>query len=420
MSATPLDRRRVAAWCLYDWANSAFPAVITTFVFATYVTEAVAGDPVSGAAAWAGATTVAGFVVALLSPILGAIADASGRQKIWLVASAAVMATACASLWFVTPDPGSLTLALVAFTIATIAFEISIVFYNALLPGVAPASHTGRISGWGWGLGYVGGIVCLGLMLVAFVLPAQPWLGLDKASAEHVRIAGPLTALWLLAFGWPLLLWVAEPRGGESRDALGRGLRALVETLRLLRRAHRPLAWFLVANMVWTNGLTTLFAFGAIYAVGTFRMTTEEVLIFGIALNLTAGLGAFGFAWIDDRFGSKRTIAVGLVALTLLGAGLLLVTSKTAFWFMALAIGPFLGPVQAAGRSLCARLAPEDRRAQIFGLFALSGRATAFLGPMTLGAVTALTQSQRWGMATILPFFVVGLWLLLAKVRLRV
>jgi UMF1 family MFS transporter len=197
-------------------------------------------------------------------------------------------------------------------------------------------------------------------------------------------------------------------------------LRELVETLRLLRRAHRPLAWFLVANMVWTNGLTTLFAFGAIYAVGTFRMATEEVLIFGIALNLTAGLGAFGFAWVDDRFGSKRTIAIGLIALTLLGGGLLLATSKTAFWFMALAIGPFLGPVQAAGRSLCARLAPPERRAQIFGLFALSGRATAFLGPLTLGAVTALTQSQRWGMATILPFFVVGLWLLLAKVRLRV
>jgi UMF1 family MFS transporter len=417
MSASPLDRRSVFAWCLYDWANSAFPAVITTFVFATYVTQAVASDPVAGAAAWAGATTIAGFAIAILSPVLGAIADATGRQKTWLAASAGTMVAACASLWFVEPHASWLGFALVAFTIATIAFEISNVFYNALLPGVAPASHTGRVSGWGWGLGYVGGIVCLGLMLVAFVLPATPWLGLDREQAEHVRIAGPLTAVWLVAFGWPLFVRVAEPRPGTSRGALARGLRELRATLRLLLREHRDIAWFLLANMIWTNGLTTLFAFGAIYAAGTFRMATEEVLVFGIALNLTAGLGAFAFAWVDDRFGARPTIAVGLVMLTLLGAALLLVESKTAFWILALAIGPFLGPVQAAGRSLCARLAPEDRRAQIFGLFALSGRATAFLGPLALGAVTAATQSQRWGMATILPFFAVGLWLLLAKVR---
>lgn len=417
MSESPLDRRSVFAWCLFDWANSAFPAVITTFVFATYVTQAVAPDPVAGAAAWAGATTIAGFLIALLSPVLGAIADATGRQKTWLAAGTCIMVVACTSLWFVEPNPSWLGFALVAFVVATVAFEIAIVFYNALLPGVAPASHTGRVSGWGWGLGYVGGIVCLGLMLVAFVLPATPWLGLDRDHAEHVRIAGPLTAAWLVAFGWPLFLMVSEPRPGMSRGALARGLRELRATLRLLLREHRDIAWFLLANMIWTNGLTTLFAFGAIYAAGTFSMLTEEVLVFGIALNLTAGLGAFAFAWVDDRFGARPTIAIGLVMLTLLGAALLLVESKSAFWILALAIGPFLGPVQAAGRSLCARLAPEDRRAQIFGLFALSGRVTAFLGPLALGAVTAATQSQRWGMATILPFFVVGLWLLLAKVR---
>ncbi|MBM3521542.1 MAG: MFS transporter [Alphaproteobacteria bacterium] len=411
------DRRAIAAWCLFDWANSAFPAVITTFVFATYVAQAVAPDPVSGAAAWAGATTIAGFAIALLSPVLGAIADSSGRQKRWLALSAAAMAASTASLWFVRPEPSSLAWALVAFTAATVAFEISIVFYNALLPGLAPSSHLGRVSGWGWGLGYAGGIACLGLMLAAFVLPTSPWLGLDKAEAEHVRIAGPLTAAWLVAFAAPLFLFVRDPPA--AAPGARRGWRELIDTMRLLRREHRQLAWFLVANMVWSNGLTTLFGFGAIYAAGTFGMATEEVLYFGIALNVTAGLGAFGFAWIDDRIGSEKTIAIGLVMITLLGGALLVVESKSAFWVLALAIGPFLGPVQAAGRTLCARLAPADRRAQVFGLFALSGRITAFLGPMTLGAVTALTQSQRWGMATILPFFVVGLWLLLTKLRIR-
>lgn len=420
MASPGFDRRAVFAWCLFDWANSAFPAVITTFVFATYVTQAVAPDPVSGAAAWAGATTIAGLAIAVLSPILGALADSSGRQKRWLASSAGIMAVATASLWFVRPEPSSLTLALLGFTIATIAFEVSIVFYNALLPGLAPASHTGRVSGWGWGLGYAGGIVCLAVMLVLFVLPESPALGLDKAVAEHIRIAGPLTALWLAVFMIPLFLFVRDPPAQRVTSSSPRGWRTLLDTIRLLKRDHRPLAWFLVANMVWSNGLTTLFGFGAIYAAGTFGMATQEVLLFGIALNVTAGLGAFGFAWIDDRFGSKPTIAIGLAALTILGAALLLVTSKSAFWILALAIGPFLGPVQAAGRTLCARLAPADRRAQVFGLYALSGRITAFLGPMVLGIVTAATQSQRWGMATILPFFLVGFWLLLSKLRVRV
>ncbi len=420
MAKSSFDRRAVIAWCFYDWANSAFPAIITTFVFATYVTQGVAPDPISGAAAWAGATTIAGLVISLLSPVLGAVADASGRQKTWLATSAAVMAAATASLWFVLPHPDSLGLALIGFTVATIAFEISVVFYNALLPGVAPASHIGRVSGWGWGLGYAGGIACLGLMLLAFVLPATPLLGLDRASAEHVRIAGPLTAIWLLLFAVPLFLFVREPPADRTTslpDAIRRGLGNLILTLRLLLRDHRMLAWFLFANMIWSNGLTTLFAFGAIYAAGSFGMTTEEVLIFGIALNVTAGLGAFGFAWIDDRFGSKRTIAVGLIALTALSAGLLVVTSKPLFWGLALALGPFLGPVQAAGRTMCARLAPPEHRAQVFGLFALSGRATAFLGPMMLGIVVSITQSQRLGMATILPFLMAGLVVLLIKVR---
>ncbi|MBL8701841.1 MAG: MFS transporter [Alphaproteobacteria bacterium] len=420
MTAPAFDRRAVFAWCLFDWANSAFPAVITTFVFATYVTQAVAPDPVSGATAWAGATTIAGFAIALLSPLLGAFADSSGRQKLWLAASASTMAVATTALWFVRPEPASLSLALAAFTIATVAFEVSIVFYNALLPGLAPATHTGRVSGWGWGLGYAGGIVCLAVMLVLFVLPERPWLGLDKAMAEHVRIAGPLTAAWLVLFAAPLFLFVADPPARRRAAATAGGWRDLLDTFRLLRRDHRALAWFLVANMIWSNGLTTLFGFGAIYAAGTFGMSTQEVLLFGIALNVTAGLGAFGFAWVDDFLGSKPTIAIGLAALIVVGAALLVVDSKSTFWILALAIGPFLGPVQAAGRTLCARLAPEDRRAQVFGLYALSGRVTAFLGPMALGAVTAATQSQRWGMATILPFFAVGLWLLLSKLPGRV
>lgn len=411
-----LDKRAVAAWCFYDWANSAFPAVITTFVFATYFTQGIAPDPVTGTALWGQATAAAGLCIAVLAPIMGSIADQGGRQKPFLAAFSSIAMLACATLWFARPAPESIPLALIAFAIATIAFEMAAVFYNALLPKVAPHAMLGRVSGWGWGLGYIGGIVALAIVLVGFVQNQTPWFGLARDAAEHVRVVGPFTALWWALFAIPIFLFVRETgKGIAVRDAIAQGLVQLKTTLAFLR-GRRDIAWFLIANMIYTDGLTTLFAFGAIYAAGTFGMALTEVIVFGIALNLSAGLGAFAFAWIDDRIGSKRTIAIGLVCLTIIGLSLLLVESKTAFWILGVMIGPFFGPVQAASRSLAARLAPEEHRAQIFGLFALSGRITAFLGPAILGLVTLAFDSQRAGMATILPFFLVGLFLLWRKV----
>ncbi len=417
MTAAPgSGRGTVFAWCLYDWASSAFPAVITTFVFATYFTQGVAPDPVTGTAMWGHATAAAGLAIALLAPLVGAVADHGGRQKPYLALFTALAVAACGALWFVRPDPADATFALVAFAAATIAFEIATVFYNALLPKVASPERLGRVSGWGWGLGYVGGIVCLAILLVGFVQNPSPPFGIDKAASEHVRVVGPFTALWWGVFALPVLLVLREdgPRLG-FRTAFAAGLADLRGTFAFLR-ARRDIAWFLAANMIYTDGLTTLFAFGAIYAAGSFGMALEEVIVFGIALNLSAGIGAFGFAWLDDRLGSRRTIAIGLAALTAIGAALLVVESKTAFWILGVAIGPFFGPVQAASRSLAARLAPAEHRAQVFGLFALSGRITAFVGPAMLGTVTALAGSQRAGMATILPFFLVGLFLLWRRV----
>lgn len=409
-----LDKRAIAAWCLYDWANSAFPAVITTFVFATYFTQAVAPDPVTGTTQWGHALAVAGFVIAVLSPVLGSIADYTGRQKLWLALLSAFTVTAIAMLWLVKPSPESVPLALVGIALATIGFEIATVFYNALLPSVAPPDYTGRVSGWAWGLGYVGGIVCLGLLLVLFVQADTPLFGLDKASAEHVRIVGPFSALWFVVFAIPLFLFVPEPSVERLSPlaAAKKGLADLGHTLATLRE-HRNIGWFLLANMIYTDGLTTLFAFGGVYAAGTFGMKLDEVIVFGIALNVTAGIGAFAFAWIDDWIGARRTIAIGLASLIVVGAALLVIESKAWFWGLGLVLGAFFGPVQAASRSLTARMAPEEHRGQVFGLFALSGRVTAFLGPAMLAWATDLARSQRAGMATILLFLLVGLLLIL-------
>ena len=412
--SSPLDRRAVISWCLYDWANSAFPAVITTFVFATYFTQAVASDPVRGTALWGHALAVAGFAIAILSPVLGSVADYTGRQKFWLAVFSFVTAATMAMLWFVRPSPDSVTLALIGIAVSTIGFEVGTVFYNALLPSVAPQDHIGRVSGWAWGLGYVGGIVCLALILVLFVQADHPLLGLDKSSAEHVRIAGPFSALWFVVFMLPLYLFVPEPKveGRPIVQAARQGLAELVETLKALKD-HRAIATFMLANMIYTDGLTTLFAFGGVYAAGTFGMALSEVIVFGIALNVTAGIGAFGFAWVDDWIGARRTVAIGLAALIAVGAGLLVVHDKNLFWALGLLLGAFFGPVQAASRSLVARMAPPEHRTQMFGLFALSGRVTAFIGPAVLAWTTDAFASQRAGMATILVFLAVGLALLL-------
>lgn len=407
------QRRALVAWCLYDWANSAFPTIVSTFVFATYFVQAVAPDVATGTAQWSLAMSLAGVGVAVLSPPLGAIADRGGLRK-QLLALATVLCVVCsAALWFVRPDPAYAGLGIVLAALGTVGFEVGTVFYNALLPQVAPPQAVGRASGIAWGIGYAGGLSALLVALVVLVEPDPSLLGLDRAAAEHVRATGPLVALWWLVFGWPLFAFVHEER--VSGLALGRaareGIAAMARVIPELRLVPGS-ARFLVANMLYMNGLNTLFSFGAVFAAGSFAMSTAEVLRFGIALNVTAGAGAIGFSFMDDRVGSKPTALVSLAAMIVLGGLLLVVESKAAFWALGLALGLFMGPVQAASRSLIARRAPERVRAEFFGLFALSGRVTSFAGPALLGLATLASGSQRAGMATILLFLVAGAWLL--------
>ena len=405
--------RGLFGWCLYDWANSAFPTVITTFVFAAYFTKAIAADEIAGTSQWGYAISLSGLAVAVLAPFLGAVADHGGRRKPWIAAFTLLCAVASALLWRAEADVSFVLLALVLMGIANFAFEMAMVFYNAMLPDLTPRDRIGRLSGWGWGLGYAGGLACLGVALVALVETETPIFGLDKDNAEHLRATGPLVAAWMVVFALPFFLWTPDR---PSRDlgpveALKRGWASLIDTLKRARE-YKDLVRYLIARMIYIDGLNTLFAFGGIYAAGSFGMDFSELIMFGIAINLTAGLGAAGFAWVDDWIGPKRTIQIAVSGLAVLGAGLVLVEGKTLFWVFALPLGIFVGPAQSASRSLMAHLAPEEMRTEMFGLYALSGKATAFVGPAVLAWVTVLFDSQRAGMATILVFFVVGLVLL--------
>jgi UMF1 family MFS transporter len=401
--------RKAWAWALYDWANSAFPTVVSTFVIAAYFAQGVAPDPATGQAMWGWMQTAAGLAIAVLSPVLGAVADAGGRRRLMLLICTVVTSVFTALIWFATPQPESMLWALTCVGVATVGFELGTVFYNSMLPQVAPLERLGRISGLAWGLGYAGGLACLAVSLLLLVRPDPSPLGLDRANAEHVRATAVLVAVWMLGFGWPVLLALPDPAGARPgwKAAARNGLAEILSVLRGLPR--RPaMARFLVARLFYTDGLNTLFAFGAIFAAGVFGMTFEEILLFGIALNVTAGLGAAGFGLLEDRLGSRQTILVALAAMIVIGFGLVIVESKTMFWGLAMALGIFMGPAQSASRSYMAAMAPPGEVSAHFGLFALSGRITGFLGPAALAVVTGITGNQRMGMATVLVFLAIG------------
>ena len=407
------NRRAIIAWCLFDWANSAFPAIVTTFLFSAYFTDHVAPTHADGQALWSWANGLAALAIALASPVLGAIADQGGRRKPWLFAFSLLSIVATAALWFVRPMAGDILFALVAMAVATVGFELGTAFYNAMLPDLVAQDRLGRVSGWGWGLGYVGGLACLLLSYFVFVRPDPAPFGLDRATAEHVRIVMPLAALWFALFALPLFLWMPDrPTTGRPLGAIVRGgIGELIATLRQARR-YGNIVRFLLAKMIYIDGLNTLFIVGGSFAAGAMQMSVAEVLVFGILLNATAGAGAIAFAWIDDWLGAKPTILISLAAVTLLGGTILAVESKFWFYVLAAAIGVFLGPAQAASRSFMARLAPPDQRTEFFGLYNLAGKITTPVGPFLVGLVTYLSNSQRMGMLTILPFLIVGMLLL--------
>jgi MFS transporter, UMF1 family len=437
-------RAAVVSWIFFDWAAQPYFTLITTFVFAPYFATHVASSPASGQAMWGFATAAAGLVIAILSPVLGAIADASGRRKPWIVGFGALLVIGSSLMWFGKPgDPSVIPALLLAYGIATIGVEFATVFNNAMMPSLVPPEKIGRLSGTGWATGYVGGI--LTLVLVLGFLAANPdtgrtlfglapLFGLDPVSHQGDRITGPFTAVWFIIFVTPMLLLTPDyPAKLPVREALRAGLSELRQTLAELPK-RKSMAPFLLANMIYTDGLVSLFAFGGIYAAGTFGWHTIQIGTFGILLAIAGTFGAWLGGKLDDSLGPKRVIAGSTVVLLSSIVAILLVdkdsilfvkvappvpggalfsgAAERAYLVLGCLIGMAGGPLQAASRSLLVRLAPKDRIAQYFGLFALTGKVTSFVGPLLVGAITAVTSSQKAGMAVLVVFFVAGLALL--------
>lgn len=440
-----LDYRAVLSWSFYDWAAQPFFTLITTFIFAPYFASALASSPEEGQTLWAFATATAGLCIAITAPVLGSIADATGRRKLWIFVFSIPFVICCWAFWYAAPGaPYAITIALVAFTIGTLSVEVATVFNNAMMPSLVPKKNLGTLSSFGWGIGYVSGLVTLLFTLGFFaanpdtgktLLGLKPIFGLDAASREGDRVVGPFSAIWYLIFVLPMFLFVPDsPARSKIGPAIKNGLASLFESL-AQASSNKNIFLFLIANLSLKDGLVALFAFGGIYAEGQLGWSTIEIGIFGILLTITGTLGLILGGPMDDRFGAKPVLIFSLIVLIICSVGMISVDETTVFFvikvraapegamfaslpeqiFIVLGglIGAVSGPLQASCRSLLVRLAPRDHMTQYFGLLALSGKVTSFLGPLAVGVVTAVSSSQRAGMSVIILFFVLALFLLL-------
>ncbi|WP_297083547.1 MFS transporter [uncultured Demequina sp.] len=429
--ADRVPRRRVWAWALWDWATQPFNTVIITFVFvALYLTQdgfidpdiaALGEDSPEVEAAVADLASdfglgmfVAGLFIALLAPVLGQRADAAGRRKAWLGVMTALVVACTAGLFFVEPAPEYFWLGAGLIALGGVFGEIAGVNYNAMIVQVTTPSTMGRVSGLGWGLGYLGGIVAL---VIVVVLTELDWFGMDTSEGMAFRVIALGCAVWTLLFAWPVFVFVPESRAAAGRPRVGiiKGYGVLARDLQDLWRHSRSTLWFLLASAVYRDGLAGVFTFGAILATQAFDFADDAVMIFGIAASMIAGVATIIAGRYDDRFGPRRVIVASLSGIVIAGVAVMALNSVGAivFWIAGLVLTAFVGPAQAASRSLLARVSPTGREAEIFGLYATTGRAASFLAPLAWWASLEIFGATIWGTLGVVLVVLLGLVLLL-------
>jgi MFS transporter, UMF1 family len=413
--AAPATRGQIVAWGLWDWGSSAFSAVILTFVFSVYLTDAVGSDLPGevNANSWLGYSIgAAGLLIALMAPVIGRRADAAGRRKLSVGIWTALTVAAMAALFLVEDDYHFLWLGLLLLGLSSIFFELASVSYNALLTQVSTPATIGRVSAFGWAMGYLGGIVLLLAVYIGFISGDGGALEVPTGDGLNIRMVALVAAGWFLVFAIPMFVVVPElPARAQLPARLGivGSYRALFHDLRDLYRASPHTLYFLGASALFRDGLAAIFTFGAVLAVTVYGVGAGDVLIFGVAANVVSAVGALVAGRIDDRTGPKAVIIGSLVGMLVAGIILLFVSGPTMFWIFGLFLTLFVGPAQSSSRTFLARLAPPGQEGQLFGLYATTGRAVSFLAPTLVGLFTYLFGSDRAGIVGILLVLGVGL-----------
>ena len=437
------SRARVLMWCLWDTGTSAYNSVMLTFVFTVYLTSSAFGSPEYTSTVLSAAMAVAGLVIALTAPIVGQRGDTPRSRARFLTVNSWTLVLCTGLAFFARPEPAYLYLGVGLVAVGSVAQEFATVGYNSMLPALAGPARMGRVSGWGWGAGYVGGIFALAFVLFGFVTPG--FLGIPTEDALNYRSVALFSAAWILVFCLPLMLAARTmpfrsydeavpgpspaatptlgglaappPRVPGRRPGLLGAYRELFATITSLWRVSRPTVLFLLSSAVYRDGLAGVFTFGGVLAAGTFGFSLTEVIVFAVAANLIAALGAFVGGSLDDALGPRAVITGSLVGIMVAGVALLFWTGKPAFWVCGLALCLFVGPAQAASRTYLGRLIPPGRDGEIYGLYATTGRAVSFMAPGLFGLFVSLLGAQIWGILGILVVVAAGLVLLLLTPR---
>ncbi|GAB3653478.1 MFS transporter [Zhihengliuella somnathii] len=418
--------RQVMAWAAWDWGSAAINAVMTTFVFTVYLTSSTFGDTDENSAALGAGLSIAGLAIALLAPVTGRRSDAGGRRRFWLGVNSVLVALTTAACFFVYPEPGFLVFGIVLIALSSVFAEFATVNYYAMLPQISTPATIGRVSGFGWSMGYLGGILALAIVLFGFVQPVFDWPGASEDNALNLRLVAVFSAAWFFLFALPVLFAVPEkPREAGAKVGLLESYAQLGRHIARLWRTARHTLFFLAASAVFRDGLAAVFTFGGVVAAGTFGFSTSEVIVFAIAGNVVAALGALVGGFLDDRVGPKAVIVTALIGLLVAGLGVfaapvVMSAPTTGFWIFGLALCLFVGPAQSSSRAYIARLAEEGREGEIFGLYATTGRAVSFLAPGAFTLAIAIAApfvadggAQRFGILGILTVLLAGLLLLL-------
>ena len=413
------QRAMMWGWCSFDWANSAYPTLIVTFVFPAFFAKVIVGDAVLGQVYWTQAIGWSALLVAIVAPLLGRLVDRTGSIRGLLLFFSVATMILCTLLWFAVPGERSLWSILLVVCLSNVTFEISAFLYNALIPTLLPDERRGMLSGLAWGMGYLGGLSALLVALLFFIRPEQPPFGLTHEGGEHVRAVFVLAGLWFFLFSLPFF-WILLREQGLKKKS-GRVKRRKVSSLSLWKeggkrggkiRGLSRTGRFLLARMLYSDGITTIFAVGGIFAISVHGFSIQDVLLFGILMNVTAAFGAIVGGFVENRVGAVRVVRFSVVAVLLLGFGLILLPGEKIFWICALTMGVFFGPLQSSSRVILSRLVPQEAAGQAFGWYAFSGKSTAFLGPLAVSAATAFFADSRLGLLPILLFLLGGALLL--------
>ena len=434
------------SWAFFEGARNPHVLLITIYIFAPYFANALAPDPTQGQSIWAGLNKDAGFIIAVIAPFLGAIADAGGRRKPWLLFFSGSLAATAAALWYALPHEAGLSFDVICLLLVAtfVSFDFTAVFHNAMLPTLVPDQRVGKLSGLALALGNLSGVVLLVFMLICFALPgvvdwpfvaAKPWFGIDQAAHEHERLVGPLFVLWFFIFGMPLFLFTPDQPSNALGpvEAVRRGTESLRKTVTSLRN-YRNVATYLIARMIYNDGCNAILIFGGIYAAATFHWSALHMMIYGIVLSVFATFGGVFGGWLDTRFGSRNGILIA-VGGTMVGLVLSLSMrpDRILFFFpydinsphvhslpffntwpeliylgIVIIIAIFITASYANSRTMLAKIAPPEKMTEFFGLYALSGTATAFLAPWAVEIATDISHDRAIGLASILILLVIG------------